>query len=94
MPVAGIMLSAAGRGLLRRRLHTLLPTGRALAASWCALAMLVALHACAVFRALWRDAAAPNFAALPPEDQLQPLSRSLVDAFRCRVAFRCLRLRS
>ena len=57
--------------------HTHLPR-RALRLAWCSFAALAALHACSVVRLLRRDADEPNFAGLPAEDKLRPLSREVV----------------
>ena len=50
----------------------------ALRCAWLVLAAAAALHLCIFARLLWRDAAELNFALLPPEDQLEPLSRTVV----------------
>ena len=54
------------------------PSQRALRVAWCSFAALAALHACSVARLLRRDADEPNFAGLPAEDKLRPLSREVV----------------
>ena len=46
--------------------------------AWLVLATAAAIHICSFLRLLWRDSAELAFIALPPEDQLDQLSRTVV----------------